>query len=183
MYAAHFASALALKAKEPQAPTWGLLLGVGVLDLLFAPLVLAGIERASLTPDVSPGFSLDHIDWSHSLLMSLVWSLLFGTAFFRRGRTVAIVMAIAVFSHFVLDFVVHSPDLALWPGASVHLGLGLWRAMPTGWWFVELAVVGGLSAYYWYRSRSDRSFGGRAVWAIVFVLVLHIMNSPWLSAV
>ena len=66
MYAAHFASALALKAKEPQAPTWGLLVGVGVLDLLFGPFVLAGIERASLTPDVSPGFSLDHIDWSHS---------------------------------------------------------------------------------------------------------------------
>jgi hypothetical protein len=183
MYAAHFASALALKAKEPQAPTWGLLLGVGVLDLLFAPLVLAGIERASLTPDVSPGFSLDHIDWSHSLLMSLVWSLFFGVAFFRRGRTVAIVMAVAVFSHFVLDLVVHLPDLALWPGASVHLGLGLWRAMPTGWWFVELALVAGLSAYYWHRSRSDRSFGGRAVWAIVVVLVLHLMNSPWLSAV
>ena len=91
MYAAHFASALALKAKEPQAPTWGLLIGVGVLDLLFGPFVLAGIERASLTPGVSPGFSLDYIDWSHSLLMTLVWSVLFGAAFLRRGRTVAIV--------------------------------------------------------------------------------------------
>lgn len=122
MYAAHFASALALKAKEPRAPTWGLLVGVGMLDLLFGPFVLAGIERVSMTPDISPGFSLDHIDWSHSLLMSLVWSLLFGAVFLRRGRAVAVVMAIAVFSHFVLDFVMHPNDMALWPGSTTHLG-------------------------------------------------------------
>ena len=85
MYAGHFAAALALKAQVPRAPTWGLLVGVGVLDILFGPFVLAGIERASLTPGISPGFSLDHIDWSHSLVMSVVWSILFGTAFLRRG--------------------------------------------------------------------------------------------------
>lgn len=182
MYAAHFASALAFKAKEPQAPTWGLLVGVGVLDLLFGPFVLVGIERASLTPGVSPGFSLDHIDWSHSLLMSLVWSLLFGAAFLRRGRPVAIVMAIAVFSHFVLDVVMHPSDMALWPGSTVHLGFGLWRTMPIGWWFVELAAVAVFCGYYWHRSRADHSFGGRAVAAIAIILVLHLLNSPWLSA-
>ncbi len=181
MYAGHFASALALKAKVPRAPTWGLLVGVGVLDLLFGPFVLAGIERASLTPGISPGFSLDHIDWSHSLLMSVVWSVLFGAAFFRRGRTVAILMAVAVFSHFVLDLVVHPADMALWPGSSVHLGLGLWRTMPLGWWFVELAVIAGFGWYYWRRSRSDGSFGGRAAAAIVVIVVLHLLNSPWLS--
>lgn len=62
LYAGHFAAGLALKAKLPRAPTWGLLLGVGFLDLLFGPFVLAGIERASLTPEVSPSFSLDYID-------------------------------------------------------------------------------------------------------------------------
>jgi len=182
MYAAHFASALALKAKEPRAPTWGLLVGVGVPDILFGPFVLAGIERASLTPGISPGFSLDHIDWSHSLVMSVVWSVLFGAAFFRRGRTVAVVMAVAVFSHFVLDLVVHPPDMALWPGSTIHLGFGLWRAMPIGWWFVELIVIGGFCGYYWRRSRTDRSFAGRAAAAIVTILVLHLLNSPWLSA-
>ena len=138
MYAGHFAAALALKAQVPRAPTWGLLVGVGVLDILFGPFVLAGIERVSLTPGISPGFSLDHIDWSHSLVMSVVWSILFGAAFLRRGRRVAAVMAVAVFSHFVLDIVMHPPDLALWPGSAAHLGFGLWRTLPLGWWFVEL---------------------------------------------
>lgn len=182
MYAAHFASALALKAREPRAPTWALLVGVGVLDLLFGPFVLAGIERVSLTPGISPGFSLDHIDWSHSLAMSVVWSLLFGAAFLHRGRPVAAVMALAVFSHFVLDLVMHPSDLALWPGSATHLGLGLWRTLPTGWWLVELGVVAAFCWFYWSRSRVDRSFGGRAAAAIVVVLVLHVLNSPWLSA-
>ncbi len=116
---------------------------------------MLGIERASLTPGESPGFSLDYIDWSHSLLTALVWSLLFGLLFFRSGRPVALAMGLTVLSHFVLDLVMHPPDLALWPGADIHLGLGLWKSMPTGWWFVELAFVAGCLAYY--RSRAAYS--------------------------
>ncbi len=181
MYAGHFAVALALKAQVPKAPTWGLLVGVGVLDILFGPLVLAGIERVSLTPGISPGFSLDYIDWSHSLVMSVMWSIVFGAAFLRRGRTVAGAMAVAVLSHFVLDIVMYPPDLALWPGSTIHLCLGLWRVSPVGWWSVELAVVAAGCWYYWHRSRSDRSFGGRALGAVAVILVLHLANSPWLS--
>lgn len=181
MYAGHFAAGFVLKARVPQAPTWGLLLGVGVLDLLFGPLVLAGIERVSLTPGISPGFSLDYIDWSHSLATSIVWSALFGALFWRRGRTVVLVMALAVFSHFALDLVMHPSDLALWPGASVRLGFGLWRLLPTGWWFVELAVTALGVGYYWRRARQDASFGGRP-WAVALVvLLLHLINAPWFS--
>src|SRR4051812_49978888 len=112
MYAGHLASALAMKAKEPRAPTWALVLGVGVLDVLFSIFVPLGIERASLTPGVSPGFSLDFIDWSHSLLMSLLWAAAFGALFWKRGRVVALWCALAVFSHFVLDLLMHPHDLA-----------------------------------------------------------------------
>jgi hypothetical protein len=181
MYVAHFAAALAIKARIPKAPTLGLLLGVGVLDLLFGPLVLVGIERVSLTPGVSPGFSLDYIDWSHSFTTSLLWAVAYALVFWRSGRIVALAMGAAVFSHFVLDMVVHSPDLALWPGADTHLGLGLWRTFPTGWWFVELGVIITAFAYYWRRSRFHGTFGGR-VWGVAAVLgVLHVINSPWLS--
>src|SRR5881397_1938908 len=141
MYAGHFAAGFVIKARVPQAPTWGLLLGVGLLDLLFGPFVLFGLERVSLTPGIAPGFSLDYIDWSHSLATSLLWSALYASLFWRRGAAVALAMGVAVFSHFVLDLLMHPPDLALWPGAGVHLGFGLWRRLPTGWWFVELVVV------------------------------------------
>lgn len=181
MYVGHFAAGLALKTVEPKAPTWGLLIGVGLLDILFGPFVLVGIERATVTPDLSPGFSLDYIDWSHSLVMSLVWSVLFALAFLRWGRSVALVMSAAVFSHFVLDIPMHPPDLALWPNSSVHIGLGLWRSLPTGWWYVELAVVTVGWGYYAWRSRGSPKFGGRPIAVGVALLVFHLFNSPWLS--
>lgn len=182
MYVGHFAAGLALKGRVPEAPTWGLLMGVGVLDILFGPFVLAGAERASLTPGVPPGFSLDFIDWSHSLAMSLVWSAVYGVVFLGYGRKIATTMSLAVFSHFLMDLPMHPPDMALWPGSATHLGLGLWRSLPTGWWFVELAVITAGFAYYYSRSRKEGGFGGRAWGVGLVLLVLHVMNSPWLSA-
>lgn len=78
------------------------------------------------------------------LAMSLLWSVLFAAAFARHGRRVQAALGFAVFSHFLLDMPMHPPDLALWPNSAVHLGLGLWQRLPTGWWFFELAVIAAL---------------------------------------
>jgi hypothetical protein len=181
VYVGHFAAGLALKAREPRAPTWGLLVGVGLLDILFGPFVLAGIERATVTPLVSPGFSLDYIDWSHSLVMAVVWSIVFAAAFGGYGRRVMVAMGLAVFSHFLLDIPMHPPDLALWPNSPSHLGLGLWRTFPNGWWFFELAVIAALWTYYWRRSIGDPTFGRRPFLIGGLLVSLHAFNSPWLS--
>ena len=181
MYAGHFAAALAIKAKEPRAPSWALLLGVGLLDVLFGIFVMLGIEKVTMTPHAGHGFSLDFIDWSHSLAMSLVWAALFCAPFRRRGLAVALAVAIAVFSHFLLDLPMHPPDLALWPYSRVHLGFGLWNRLPTGWWWVELSVIALFCGYYVSRARALKTFGGRAPWACAVVLALHLFNSPWLS--
>ena len=181
MYAGHFAAGLALKAQEPTAPMWGILLGVGLLDLLFGPFVLLGLEQVSITPGRSPGFSLDHIDWSHSLLTSLLWSSAYGAFFVRWGGRVATVMGLAAFSHFVLDIPMHPPDLALWPGSDVHIGLGLWAALPRGWWFIELVVIGLAGGYYLRAARVSETFGRRPLAVVALVVLLHIFNSPWLS--
>jgi len=181
MYAGHFAAAFALKRAQPRAPTWALLLGAGFLDVLFGIFVLLGVERASLTPGRSPGFSLDFIDWSHSLAASLFWAALFGLAFLPRGRAIALTLGLAVFSHFVLDLLMHPHDLALWPHARAHLGLGLWVRWPVGWWWFELAFIGACLAAYVSGSRRDRSYGGRALWACAVIVLLHVLNSPWTS--
>ncbi|HET9386467.1 MAG TPA: hypothetical protein VFO67_15120 [Gemmatimonadales bacterium] len=183
MYAGHFAAGLVLKTGVPDAPTWGLMAGVGVLDILFGPFVLLGLEHVSITPGGSPGFSLDYIDWSHSLLMSVVWSAVYAALFWPHGRAVVVGMGVAVFSHFALDLVVHPQDLALWPGAPVHLGFGLWTIAPPLWWFVELSVIAACGWYYWQRSKVERAYGGRALAVVAVIVLLHIVNSPWLSAV
>ena len=181
MYVGHFAAGLALKTAEPRAPTWGILAGAGLLDILFGPFVLAGIERASVAPGIAPGFTLDYIDWSHSLAMSIVWALLFAMLFAKRGRRVALVMGIAVFSHFLLDVPMHPADMALWPNSHAHLGLGLWQLLPTGWWFVELLVIVAGWGYYWRRSSGSDTYGAHPIAIGLVLLALHLFNSPWLS--
>ncbi|MGH9378781.1 MAG: hypothetical protein ACRD1I_08280 [Terriglobia bacterium] len=181
MYAGHLAAGLAIRAKEPRAPGWAVLLGAVFVDLLFGIFVVSGIERITMTPGVSPGFSLTYIDWSHSLVMCLIWALLFSLPFWRQGRGVALAVGFAVFSHFLLDLLMHPPDLALWPGSKIHLGLGIWTRFPHGWWWIELAFVAACLAYYLARARRLKTFGGHGVWACVFVILLHIGNSPWLS--
>jgi hypothetical protein len=181
VYAGHFAAALAIKAKQPAVPTWAVLLGTGFLDILFGIFVISGTERVTMTPRMSPGFSLEFIDWSHSLLMALVWALLFAVPFFRRGAGVALVLSFAVFSHFLLDLPMHPPDLALWPHSTAHIGLGLWRRFPIGWWWLELAFIACACTYYVVRARRVKTFGGHAFWACGVVVLLHLMNSPWLS--
>lgn len=179
MYAGHFAVGLALKAKRPAAPTWAILLGTGFLDVLFGIFVMLGIERVTMMPHVGQGFSLDFIDWSHSLVMSLVWSALYGLIFWRRGRAVAFLIAFAVFSHFLLDVPMHPKDLALWSYAGTHIGFGLWNRLPRGWWWIELAVIVTACAYYLRRARRQTSFGGHAWWASAVVVLLHVLNAPW----
>lgn len=181
MYAGHFAVGLAMKAKQPAAPTWALLFGTGLLDVLFGILVMLGIERVTMIPHIGQGFSLDFIDWSHSFLMSVVWSLVYGALFWRRGRAVALLLAFAVFSHFLLDLPMHERDLALWPNAAIHLGLDIWGRFPIGWWWLELAVIAAGCAYYVAGARSHKTFGGHALWACAVVVVLHALNSPWLK--
>ena len=113
--------------------------------------------------------------------MSVVWAAVYAALFVRRGWVVAVACGIAVFSHFVLDFLMHPGDLALWPPSPAHVGLGLRTALPRGWWFVELAFVAACCAYYFTRVRTLGTFGGRA-WAVVLVVVaLHLANAPWLA--
>ena len=58
--------------------------------------------------------------------MAGVLSLIWGALFLRRS--LAIVAALAVFSHFLADWPVHNADLALYPYAATHLGYGLYGA-------------------------------------------------------
>jgi membrane-bound metal-dependent hydrolase YbcI (DUF457 family) len=182
MYAGHFAAALALKAAVPKAPTWGLLVGMALPDLLCSAFLLANVEKVSPEPEFAPGFRLDFIDWSHSLVMTMVWAALFAALFWRHGRAVALAMGLAVFSHFPLDWVMHPGDLALYPHSVAHFGLGLWRTAPVGWWFVELAVVAAACAAYVTRARALRTFGGRALGVCAVMAVLHLGFSPWVQA-
>ena len=144
MFAGHFAAGLAIKSRAPRAPTWALLVGAGWLDIVHGGLVLAGIEH--VRPDRAQflGWALYDMPWTHSLAAAAAWSLAGALAFERRGRSVALAVGLAVFSHFALDLPVHEHDLALAPASPVRFGFGLWGWSAVGAWLIEGAVVAAL---------------------------------------
>src|SRR6266545_7880417 len=156
MFIGHNAVAFAAKRTAPRTSLGTLTAAAVVLDLIWPVLVIAGIERFEIRAGVtafSP-FDFTYYPWSHSLLMSVVWSVVFGAIYFaitRYGRG-AVIVGVAVFSHWVLDFITHRPDMPLYPGGP-KVGLGLWNSVG-GTVIVESAIyIGGV----WIYLRSTRA--------------------------
>ena len=114
MFIGHYSVALALKKGEPTASLGFLFLAVQLADILFFPLVLLGIERASIIPDLTEAsdLRLDFAPFTHSLLGALVAGaiafLVFRKIPFGKGANsnkLGLVMGLAVFSHWALDVI------------------------------------------------------------------------------
>jgi membrane-bound metal-dependent hydrolase YbcI (DUF457 family) len=159
----HLAIGLAARPAARKAPLWVLLAATELLDLLCFAFQAAGIESAGVsTTDLSRGveiMSLGTLPWSHGLFMCVVWSVVAAALafFFYRDRRTSIVIGSLVFSHWVLDFIVHVPDLPLLFEGSPVVGLGLWGSGPglviSGILEVGL-LVGGIAIYRVTRKRS-----------------------------
>jgi len=98
------------------------------IDLLWPIFLLLGLEHVRIAPGITKVSPFDFYDYpiSHSLLMVMVWSGVLGGLYyaFRRYPRGVWIIALAVLSHWVLDFIVHRHDLPLWPGGP-RVGLGL----------------------------------------------------------
>ena len=154
MYAGHFAAALALKTARPEAPTWALVAGVGALDLLFGVAVAAGIEG------FAPDFAVSHrlmIPWSHALATSLLVGAGFAACFWRRNPAVAVAIFAAVQSHWLLDVLVHRPDMTFWPGSANGIGYFSLFGSISGW--AETIFVIGCTGLYAASARRAPDYG------------------------
>ena len=131
MFVGHYAASFAAKKTDATIPLWVLFIAVQLLDVAWAPLVLLGVEKARITPGITASNPLDlyYMPYTHSLVAALVWSagaLAIHRLVTRRATLASgLVIAAAIFSHWVLDFVVHRPDLPLYDNAA-KVGLGLW---------------------------------------------------------
>src|SRR5688572_9195821 len=132
MFIGHFAAGMAGKKIQPTLSLGILFLAAQFLDLLWPTLLLLGLEHVEIKPGVSVVTPLDFTDYpiSHSLLLVTIWSTLFGLAFFLFSKNVraSILLGCLVLSHWILDVIVHLPDLPLYPGNSPKLGFGLWNS-------------------------------------------------------
>jgi LexA-binding, inner membrane-associated putative hydrolase len=184
MFIGHFALGFAAKRVTPRISLAALFGAAQFADLLWPVLVAAGLEQVRIDPGNTASTPLDFVSYpySHSLLALMVWGMVFAAiyrAWTRRrvvegGRAFVMLFALVV-SHWVLDVLVHRPDMPLYPG-SAKLGLGLWNSP-----FVEksLEVVmyaAGLLVYL--RATKSRDWIGRwALWGLVAFLFFGYLAS------
>src|SRR3989442_10755601 len=123
------------------------MLATAWLDVLFVPLYIAGIERIEPAPGTGGtgyGEGVIYADYTHSLVGALALGLLFGLiAAVPWGRRTGVVLGAVVFSHWVLDLLLHRGDSPILPGNLgdlPRLGFGLWQ-IPLAAAAVELALV------------------------------------------
>ncbi|MCD9020364.1 permease [Cohnella silvisoli] len=131
MFAGHFGLAAGVRAKAPEVPLWALMLATQLLDVAFVPLLLTGAETMDDKGGSGYGELVIHADYSHSLLGALIIAFLAGLLAKRiwGGKAGRIIGAV-VFSHWILDLVVHRADMPLLPGNLGDLpllGFGAWR--------------------------------------------------------
>lgn len=181
MFVGHYAASLALKSLNTRVSLGVLFLAVQFVDILFFPFVLAGIERLNIAENFteSTHFELEYMPFTHGLLASMLWAVA-AYAVIRwvvvREQAVAVVVALAVFSHWLLDLPVHTPDLPLWNDASPKLGLGLWNnAVAT-----YLLEAGLLLLALWMYLRSTKATTGIGKYGMAvfigFLLLVNVAN-------
>jgi len=170
MLLGHFGVGFAAKQLAPKAPLWSLLVASQVLDLLSFGFAAVGLETFGMSQtDLQHGVQVEvlgSVPWSHGLLMSVVWSLVVGgiAYFISRNWRTSGVLGLVVFSHWVLDWIVHPADLPLALCGSPKVGLGLWCSGPglIASIVLELALfVGGIVVYVVYRRRAAGKAQGR----------------------
>jgi hypothetical protein len=175
MFVGHYGPGLAIRAIRPAIPLWVLFIAVQLVDIAWAVFVLAGIEKVRIVPGFAGLNPLDlyFIPYTHGLITALLWSLLAGVCcklvFRWPSWTLAAWVGAAVFSHWLLDLLVHRPDLPVY-GNSMKVGLGLWQ-FPMISFALEVAIV--VSCLWLYlRGTVPRNAVGRYGPGVFVLLML-----------
>lgn len=176
MITGHFGLAAGVKSRERRVPLWVLMLATVWLDIIFVPLLATGIETIKSVPGTSSGYgnAIIHADYTHSLVGAILLAVIFGGVAARFwGQRAAVVLGAVVFSHWLLDLIVHRADLPILPGNAgdlPRLGLGLWK-VPAASALVELGLML-VGAWLYWRAARETATGSPPV----------IRRVDWLAA-
>lgn len=180
MFLAHFGVGFAAKRAAPRASLGTLFLAAQLLDLLWPTFLLLGLESVRIQPGITRVTPLDFASYplSHSLLLVIAWGVLFGIIYWlvRRYRVGAFVAAACVVSHWLLDVIVHRPDLPITPAGAARVGLGMWSSLPATLVLEVSLLAVGVIIYASITTARDR-FGRYGLWGLVGVLlVIYLAN-------
>jgi len=180
MFIGHFGVGFAGKKVIPKTSLGTLFLAAQFVDLLWPFLLLLGVEKIELNPNGNSftNINFTHYPVSHSLFAVVIWSLVFGIIYYliRKNLKASIWLGVLVLSHWVLDFISHTPDLQIVPWSSTVVGLGLWNSVPLSI-IVEVLIF--LIGIYLYAitTKSKNKTGIYALWSLViFLLLMYFLS-------
>jgi hypothetical protein len=136
MFVGHYSVAFAAKSDKNKIPLWVLFVAVQFLDYIWATLVLLGIEKLRVIKGFTAGSMLDSYfhPYSHSLITAILWSCVAAIVYkpicswlgFVYTKSAALIIGVAVLSHWILDLIAHPRDLAIYDN-TWKVGFGLWN--------------------------------------------------------
>lgn len=181
MFVGHYGPSFTGKAIKNTIPLSVLFVAVQLLDVFWSIFVLLGIEKVRIVPGITKTNPLDlyYMPYTHSLNGALVFSVAAGLAYrlLRRadGWPGAAVVSAAVFSHWILDLLVHRQDLPLYDDTA-KVGLGLWN-FPVLALALELAFLFGGMYLYMRTTEAVTSVGryGMVVFGLLMACVQGIV--------
>ncbi len=180
MFIGHWAPAL-VAATDRRAPSLGVLfIAAQLLDWAFFLFLLLGAEHMRMVPGITAMNPMDLYDmpFTHSLLGAVVWSALFAVVVWLPNvdRRAALLGALVVMSHWLLDLVVHRPDLTI-IGGEPRLGLGLWN-MPAVEMSLEIGLIVAALLFYLAKTRAKSPRSALAI-AVLVVMLAAVQAIDW----
>ena len=184
MFIGHFAVGFAAKRFAPRVSLGTLFAAVQFQDLLWPLFLLLGFEHVRIDPGNTAVTPLDFYDYpfTHSLSGAVVLAAAFGAGHWlsRRDARAALLLSAAAFSHWLLDFVPHRPDLPLTYGGAEKVGLGLWGSVAAT--VVVESAMFAAGVWLYVRSTEPRGAAGRygpgALAALLFLIYAANLFGP-----
>lgn len=181
MFVGHYGVSFVARKMQPAIPLWLLFIAVQWLDVVWAPLVLLGIEKVRIVPGFTATNPLDlyYMPYTHSLVAAVLWSAAAFVAYrfaWHGSARAALVLAAAVFSHWMLDLVVHLPDLPLYDNTA-KIGLSLWNA-PLAAFLLEMALLFGAMALYLRDTGTKRRAAMTVFGLAMFAIQAYVFFGP-----
>lgn len=185
MFISHFATGLGfhMQKKGSKLTFFLLVLGTQIADVLWGLFTLLNIEGGFTNGSVE--YNLFDVPWSHSLFMMIVWSILYGfsTQWYVLQKNpeltgFGLISGLSVFSHWILDFIVHGDDMLVFPAGpdTTVPSLHLWE-FPYVSFFLELLIVGALFYYYWSNHDEPEFKDSQRPFAMLgFMVVIHVFG-------
>lgn len=181
----HLAIGLMLRRAEPRVNLGLLFFASLLLDFLLGVFYWLGFEQASIPAHYENAHSvIFSFPYSHGLVASFLWAvLMFLLARYlwrKEDKTrIGIIFGLAVFSHFILDFIVHAPDLPALGRDSHKLGLGLWEHMSIALILEMSLVVAGLILFL---NRAGETSPGRRIGILILMVAFSILTAIGMTA-